>query len=149
MALNVLFEHYKEPGHCSGSQVTIRVLHAGYPATGLPLPVSSVLKLLHLAEEFQARLVDRASTSSAISGESGDQNGPINDPINGPIKGPIKGVALEILHLIQANPGIKKAAIAQQIGKSETTVKRYAKMLADANLIEYKDSNKTGGYFAK
>lgn len=145
MALNVLFEHYKEPGHCSGSQVTIRVLHAGYPATGLPLPVSSVLKLLHLAEEFQARLVDRASTSSAISGESGDQNGPINDPINGPIK----GVALEILHLIQANPGIKKAAIAQQIGKSETTVKRYAKMLADANLIEYKDSNKTGGYFAK
>lgn len=137
MALNVLFEHYKEPGHCSGSQVTIRVLHAGYPATGLPLPVSSVLKLLHLAEEFQARLVDRASTSSAISGESGDQNGPIN------------GVALEILHLIQANPGIKKAAIAQQIGKSETTVKRYAKMLADANLIEYKDSNKTGGYFAK
>lgn len=145
MALNVLFEHYKEPGYCSGSQVTIRVLHAGYPATGLPLPVSSVLKLLHLAEEFQARLVDRASTSSAISGESGDQNGPINDPINGPIK----GVALEILHLIQANPGIKKAAIAQQIGKSETTVKRYAKMLADANLIEYKDSNKTGGYFAK
>lgn len=80
-----------------------------------------------------------------LSGESGDQNGPINDPINGPIK----GVALEILHLIQANPGIKKAAIAQQIGKSETTVKRYAKMLADANLIEYKDSNKTGGYFAK
>ena len=80
-----------------------------------------------------------------LSGESGDQNGPINGPINDPIN----GVALEILHLIQANPGIKKAAIAQQIGKSETTVKRYAKMLADANLIEYKDSNKTGGYFAK
>ena len=28
-------------------------------------------------------------------------------------------------------------------------VKRYTKMLADADLIEYKDSNKTGGYFAK
>lgn len=84
-----------------------------------------------------------------LSGESGDQNGPINGPINDPINDPINGVALEILHLIQANPGIKKAAIAQQIGKSETTVKRYVKMLADANLIEYKDSNKTGGYFAK
>ena len=73
----------------------------------------------------------------------------MSGPINGPINGTIKGVALEILHLIQANPGIKKAAIAQQIGKSETTVKRYVKMLADANLIEYKDSTKTGGYFAK
>ncbi len=72
-----------------------------------------------------------------LSGESGDQNGPI------------KCIILKTLQLIQTNPGIKKATIAQQIGKSETTVKRYAKMLADANLIEYKDSKKTGGYFAK
>ena len=34
-------------------------------------------------------------------------------------------------------------------GKSEATVKRYAKILVDANLIEYKNSNKTGGYYAK
>ena len=58
-----------------------------------------------------------------LSGESGGQNGPIN--------GPIKCIILKTLQLIQTNPGIKKATIAQQIGKSETTVKRYAKMLAD------------------
>lgn len=65
------------------------------------------------------------------------------------LSGPINGVVLEVLRLIQSNPGIKKIAIAQQIRRSETTVKRYVKILTDANLIEYKDSNKTGGYFAK
>lgn len=69
--------------------------------------------------------------------------------LSGPISGPINGVVLEVLRLIQSNPGIKKIAIAQQIRRSETTVKRYVKILIDANLIEYKDSNKTGGFFAK
>lgn len=58
-------------------------------------------------------------------------------------------MALNIYRIIQANSGIKKAAIAQKIGRSEATVKRYAKLLSEARLIEYKDSKKTGGYFAK
>ena len=69
----------------------------------------------------------------------------LSGPINGPISGPINGVVLEVLRLIQSNPGIKKIAIAQQIRRSETTVKRYVKILTDAKLIEYKDSNKTDG----
>lgn len=73
----------------------------------------------------------------------------LSGPINGLINGPINGVVLEVLRLIQSNLGIKKIAIAQQIRRSETTVKRYVKILTDAKLIEYRDSNKTGGYFAK
>lgn len=80
-----------------------------------------------------------------LSGEAGGQDDPINDPINAPIK----GLALEIYRIIKANPGIKKAAIAQKVNRSEATVKRYAKQLSEAKLIEYKDSNKTGGYFVK
>lgn len=76
-----------------------------------------------------------------LSGEAGGQDDPINAPI--------KGLALEICRIIKANPGIKKAAIAQKVNRSEATVKRYAKQLSEAKLIEYKDSNKTGGYFVK
>lgn len=72
-----------------------------------------------------------------------------SENLSGPINGPINGVVLEVLRLIQSNPGIEKIAIAQQIRRSETTVKRYVKILTDAKLIEYRDSNKTGGYFAK
>ena len=32
--------------------------------------------------------------------------------LSGPINGPINGVVLEVLRLIQSNPGIKKIAIA-------------------------------------
>ena len=66
MALNVLFEHYKEPGYCSGSQVTISVVHAGYPATGLPLPVSSVFHLFHRS------IIDTEGTFSLLGSQGGE-----------------------------------------------------------------------------
>ena len=113
-------------------------------AAGLPAPEFEIIPdFVCLTIRFKEPLKPH------LSGEIGNQNGPTNDPINDQINGPIKGLALEIYRIIQANPGIKKAAIAQKIGRSETTVKRYAKMLSDAQLIEYKDSKKTGGYFTK
>lgn len=113
-------------------------------AAGLPAPEFEIIPdFVCLTIRFKEPLKPH------LSGEEGGQNGPTNDPINDPINGPIKGLALEIYQIIQANPGIKKAAIAQKIGRSETTVKRYAKLLSDAQLIEYKDSKKTGGYFTK
>ena len=67
------------------------------------------------------------------------------DPVNDPVKGVLK----DILDIIKNNPGIQKPAIASHIGKSEATVKRHLKQLVERNLIEYKGSDKTGGYYPK
>lgn len=105
-------------------------------AAGLPAPEFDIIPdFMCLTIRFKEPLKPH------LSGEAGGQDDPINDPI--------KGLALEIYRIIKANPGIKKAAIAQKVNRSEATVKRYAKQLSEAKLIEYKDSNKTGGYFVK
>ena len=68
-----------------------------------------------------------------------------DDPVNNPIKGVLK----DVLEIIKSNPGIQKPAIAAHIEKSEATAKRYLKQLLEQNLIEYRGSNKTGGYYLK
>ena len=72
-----------------------------------------------------------------------------DDPVNDPVNDPIKGVLKDVLEIIKSNPGIQKPAIAAHIGKSEATAKRYLKQLLEQNLIEYRGSNKTGGYYLK
>ena len=47
------------------------------------------------------------------------------------------------------NPGIKISQVAEIRGKSESTVKKQLTALRKMNLIEYRGSDKTGGYFAK
>jgi ATP-dependent DNA helicase RecG len=66
---------------------------------------------------------------------------PVNDPVN--------GVSKDIFEIIKNNPGIQKPAIASHIGKSEATAKRHLKQLVERNLIEYRGSDKTGGYYPK
>ena len=68
-------------------------------------------------------------------------DGPVNGPVNGPIN--------DLLEIIKNNPGIQKPAIKAHIGKGDTTIKRYLKQLVEQNLIEYKGSDKTGGYYPK
>ena len=66
---------------------------------------------------------------------------PVNEPVNDVLK--------DILEFIKSNPGIKKTAIITHVGKSKATLTRYLKQLVDKNLIEYKGSDKTGGYYPK
>ena len=66
---------------------------------------------------------------------------PVNEPVNDVLK--------DILEFIKNNPGIKKTAIITHVGKSKATLTRYLKQLVDKNLIEYKGSDKTGGYYLK
>lgn len=49
--------------------------------------------------------------------------------------------------MIVARPGIKKVEIADNVNKSYASVKRYVKVLEDADLVEYRDSKKTGGLY--
>lgn len=70
----------------------------------------------------------------------------INDPINDPINN-LKEIERKIYFEIKAYPGIRKVYLIPMVGKSEATVKRVLKQLSKNNLIEYRGSKKTGGYF--
>ena len=69
----------------------------------------------------------------------------MDDPVNEPVNDVLK----DILDFIKSNPGIKKTAIITHTGKSKATLTRYLKQLVERNLIEYKGSDKTGGYYPK
>ena len=69
--------------------------------------------------------------------------------MNEPVNEPVNDVLRDILEFIKNNPGIKKPTIITYTGKSKATLTRYLKQLVERNLIEYKGSDKTGGYYLK
>lgn len=70
---------------------------------------------------------------------SGHKNDTINDTINDTEK--------LIYNCIVASPGISAVAMADKFDKSIITIKRALKHLVELNIIEYRGSKKTGGYF--
>ena len=79
---------------------------------------------------------------------NGDVNSPVNSPVNGPVN-TLSGSLKEVYLIVFNNPGIKISQVAEIRGKSESTVKKQLTALRKMNLIEYRGSDKTGGYFAK
>ena len=74
---------------------------------------------------------------------SGHRNDPINDPIN-----LLSDVEKNVLQIVKEHPGISRINIIPIVGKSEATVKRALKSLGEMGFVEYRGSNKTGGYFS-
>ena len=73
-------------------------------------------------------------------------NGKVNGEINGEINS-LSGSLREVYMIVKNNPGIKIKKVAELRKKSESTA---AKQLADLKkkpLVEYRGSNKTGGYY--
>ncbi len=54
-----------------------------------------------------------------------------------------------ILTFLEKKPGAKGYEIAEYIHKGAATTERYLRSLKDKELIEYKGSRKTGGYYKK
>lgn len=54
-----------------------------------------------------------------------------------------------ILTFLKKKPGAKGYEIAEYIQKGAATTERYLRSLKDKELIEYKGSRKTGGYYKK
>ena len=54
-----------------------------------------------------------------------------------------------ILTFLEKKPGAKGYEIAEYIQKGAATTERYLKSLKDKELIDYKGSRKTGGYYKK
>lgn len=74
---------------------------------------------------------------------SGHKNGTINGTINDTINETEKLVYNRII----ASPDISAVDLANESGKSIRTIMRALKHLAELNIIEYRGSKKTGGYF--
>lgn len=72
-----------------------------------------------------------------------------NEPVKWPVKWPVNGTLKQVYDVIQTTPGIKKQAIMQMTGKGRTIITRYLYSLSSEGLIEYKGSDKTGGYYIK
>lgn len=78
---------------------------------------------------------------------NGESNGDdsLNDSVNDNLNDSVNKTYLTI----KANPGIQRKGISDIIGKSIPTVDRHIALLAKSGLIEHRDSDKTGGYYAK
>ena len=67
---------------------------------------------------------------------------PINDPINDPIK--LDERESRIIELLREDPSLTRAAMAEQLGCSDSTVKRILQNLVDKGAIKRIGSNKKG-----
>ena len=72
-------------------------------------------------------------------------NDSANDSLNDSLNDSVNNTYLTI----KANPGIQRKRISELTGKSIPTVDRHIALLAKASLIEHRDSDKAGGYYAK
>ena len=80
----------------------------------------------------------------------GDVNGPVNGPVNGDVNGPVNGLSdslKEVYYIVLKNPGIKNKQVADLRSKPASTVKKQLTVLRKNGLIEYRGSDKTGGYY--
>ena len=84
---------------------------------------------------------------------SGDRiNEPLNGPVNEPLYATLKLLPVAVRSVydaIKANPGIRRPGIVAQTGLNLPKVKRAITVLTTKNLIEHRDSDKTGGYYIK
>ena len=84
-------------------------------------------------------------------GKNGDGNGDGNDSQNDKVNDSridrLNDSVKTTYLVIKANPGIQRKGISDLTGKSISTIDRYLAKLVKENLIEHKDSDKTGGYY--
>ena len=86
-----------------------------------------------------------------IAAEIGHHDGRYGD-VNGDVNGDVKllpSSLREVYYIVRDNPGIKNKQVAEIRKKSESTVGKQLTDLKKKGLIEYRGSDKTGGYYVK
>ena len=76
---------------------------------------------------------------------NGDANDTINDRLNDTLNNSVKNTYT----IICLNPGIQRKNISDKSGKSVAAIGRHIAILMKEGLIDHRDSNKTGGYYAR
>ena len=82
-----------------------------------------------------------------IAAEIGHHGG-VNGGVNGGVKSLSRSL-LEVYNIVHDNPGIKNKELAEIRKKSESTVEKQLTVLKKKDLIEYRGSDKSGGYYVK
>lgn len=72
-----------------------------------------------------------------------------NDSLNDRVNDSLNDSVNSTFQAIKANPGIQRKRISQLTGKSIPTIDRHLALLVKSDLIEHRDSDKTGGYYVK
>ena len=113
-------------------------------AAGLPAPeFESIPNFVCLTIRFKNPL------TPYLSGESnGALNGELNDELNEALKS-LRPAVRTTYDIIKKNPGIQRKVIIELTKLGSSTIDRHLAILAQKNLIEHKDSKKTGGYHIK
>ncbi len=73
----------------------------------------------------------------------------LNDMLNDMLNDTLNDSVKTTYTIIRSNPGIQRKGIADISGKSVATISRHLAILVKEGLIEHRDSDKTGGYYAK
>lgn len=84
--------------------------------------------------------------NDGVNGGVNDKDGGINDGVND-ISDGIKTEIVQIAELVSEKEGISTSQIAKKLGKSKRTIERYIRTAKNLGIIEYRGSQKTGGYF--
>ena len=82
-----------------------------------------------------------------IAAEIGHHGG-VNGGVNGGVKSLSRSLR-EVYNIVHDNPGIKNKELAEIRKKSESTVEKQLTVLKKKDLIEYRGSDKSGGYYVK
>jgi ATP-dependent DNA helicase RecG len=53
----------------------------------------------------------------------------------------------KVVEIIHNHPGINRIELMKEMNKTKISIERYIKILKDSNIVEYKGSKKTGGYY--
>ena len=80
-----------------------------------------------------------------IANEIGYRNDSRNDSRNNLLNNSVRAT----YQVIKTNQGIQRKRISELLGKSISTVDRHIAILIKEDLIEHRDSDKTGGYYTK
>ena len=110
-------------------------------AAGCPAPE-------YRQNEFMVYATIRQHKDTEANELNGQLNGPVNDPVNGSVK-KLPLIVQKVYVIIRDNEGIRRPGIVEQLGASDSTVKRCVAILVEENLIEHRGSAKIGGYYAK
>ena len=73
----------------------------------------------------------------------------VNDPVNDSRNDRLNDSVKKTYDTIKANPGIQRKGISDITGKSIPTIDRHIAELVKEDLVEHRDSDKTGGYYVK
>ena len=84
-----------------------------------------------------------------VRGANDRVNDSRNDRVNDSRNDRINSSMMVTLTIVRSNPGIQRKGISNISGKSISTIARHLAILVKEGLIEHRDSDKTGGYYAK